>query len=100
MTRPPAAVRADWQRIAAQVPLAPRSYATDRHALSPLPRPAGHLGTWSDGALRPVDLPRLTIRFEGPDAVADVTWSYGTRDAVRLPAPTSADHLWKEPPHA
>ncbi|MGW5363932.1 hypothetical protein [Actinopolymorpha pittospori] len=34
-------------------------------------------------------------RFEGPDAVADVFWPYGTREAVRRPAPTSADHLWR-----
>lgn len=68
----------------------PVAYATPYAA-------AVHLG---GEALRQADLPRLTTRFEGPDLVAEVTWPDGTPDAVRLPAPTGADALWKDPHRA
>lgn len=68
----------------------PVAYATPYAA-------AVHLG---GDPLRQADLPLLTTRFEGPDLVAEVTWPDGTLDAVRLPAPTGADALWKDPHRA
>jgi hypothetical protein len=52
-----------------------------------------HLG---GGDLEQGDLPRLSIRSEGPDTVADVTWPDGAMDSVRLPAPTGSGDRWKD----
>lgn len=92
MSRAPAAIRAHLQRTADQMlPLALPPW-DDQPAVAS--RVTGARSTVSAhpaaGRVAASD-----HRFEGPDAVADVIWPYGTRAAVRLPAPTSADHLWR-----
>ncbi|MDX3854255.1 DUF2264 domain-containing protein [Streptomyces sp. AK02-01A] len=62
---------------------------------------AVHLG---GDRLRPDQLPRLTVRFEGSDeepapgaaVEAEVAWPDGSTDTVRLPAPPPAGDRWQD----
>jgi hypothetical protein len=62
----------------------------------PVTHGAVHIALVHLGGTDPADLPEVTTRADGTCLVADVTWSNGTRDTIRLPAPDPAHDPWKD----
>ncbi|AEM83088.1 Uncharacterized conserved protein UCP014753 [Streptomyces violaceusniger Tu 4113] len=56
-----------------------------------------HIALTHLGGTDPAALPQVTTRADGTTLLADVTWTDGTRDTIRLPAPDpDAYDPWKD----